>query len=68
MIDIWTVYDHPSDWPDWYVARRFDGEEPTDDMLMNRSLAALRDSLADMGLTCLARSQEDDPVIVETWL
>lgn len=67
-LDIWTVYDHPSDWPQFYVARRFVMDHPTKDIIMCEALEPLRMELSLMGLTCLARSEQDDPVIVETWL
>jgi hypothetical protein len=68
---IWTVYEHPLDYPDYYVARRFEydgGTAPTDEILRSLSLDALRDELADMGLTCIQRNPEDEPHIVECWI
>lgn len=65
---IWTVYDHPRDWPDWYVARLFVNDRMRGNMLLNRDLQQLRDELAMRGLTPLNRSPTDDPVILETWL
>ena len=70
---MWTVYDHPKDYPDSYVARRFDvdadGAKPTATMIACPDLDTLRNILAfELHLTPLARSKEDDPVIVETWL
>jgi hypothetical protein len=67
-LSMWTVYDHPSDFPDGYVARRFDGEQPTSDVIESADLDLVRYSLAMKGLFCLARSPGDDPVILETWL
>jgi len=71
-LDIWTVYDHPSDMPDKFVARRFvvdaTGPRATKDVLASPDLAALREGLEMLGLTPLARSPEDDPKIVESWL
>jgi len=70
---MWTVYDHPTDYPDKYVARRFDvardGARPTESIIIMDNLDRLRDMLAfEMHLTCLPRSPHDDPKIVETWL
>jgi hypothetical protein len=69
MINIWTVYDHPSDYPDYYVARMFRGETPTDNMVMAADLDTVRDVMArDFHLVCLTRHPDDDPKIIETWL
>jgi len=68
---MWTVYDHPIDYPDKFVARRFDVDAggPSASVIVMDDLDDLRDILAyDMQLTCLARSPEDEPQIVETWL
>jgi hypothetical protein len=70
---MWTVYKHPKDYPDVFVARRFDvdaeGPKPSSSVIVAEDLDTLRDILAfQMHLTCLSRNAEDDPVIVETWL
>jgi hypothetical protein len=70
---IWTVYDHPTDYPDKFVARRFDidanGPRPSASIIITADLAMLRDILCHkLHLVCLTRSPEDDPKIVETWL
>jgi hypothetical protein len=67
-LTIWVVYDHPLDWPDHYVARRWDGELPTEDLVVTFDLELLREHLADKGLARLDRRRNDDPVILETWL
>jgi len=68
---MWVVYDHPSDYPDEYVARQHvvgvAGQQPTDRM-MTGTLESIRVALTNLGLVCITRSEEDDPVIVETWL
>jgi hypothetical protein len=73
ILAMWTVYDHPTDYPNTFVARRFDidgnGATPTASIIVAPDLTTLRDILAfQMGLTCLTRSPGDDPKIVETWL
>lgn len=70
---MWTVYDHPTDYPDKFVARRFDidanGAQPSSSIIIAADLETLRHILiVDMGLSCLTRSPDDDPKIVETWL
>jgi hypothetical protein len=71
-LSLWTVYDHPRDFPKNYVARRHEIHSgrvvPTDDLLICSELAAIRENLAERGLTVLPRQPQDDPVIVEVWL
>jgi hypothetical protein len=69
MLPIWTVYDHPRDYPHCYVARQFIGEKPTSSIIVSADLEMLREMLlVQMGLTRLERDERDDPVILETWL
>ena len=71
---MWTVYDHPKDFPNCFVAREFrvapgGKTEITPNVIVSPSLEILRHMLlVDMHLTCLTRNEEDDPVIIETWL
>ena len=72
-LSIWTVYDHPLDYPSSYVARLFEVESGevtvTKSIIIHDDLESLRNTLgSEMGLTRLARSDKDDPFIVETWL
>jgi hypothetical protein len=70
-LSLWTVYDHPIDFPHSYVARRFevnaDGPVATGDLIQGE-LDAIRKSFHQAGLTCLTRNDDDEPQIVETWL
>jgi hypothetical protein len=70
-LPMWVVYDHPSDYPQQYVARQHiigvAGQRPTGRMMAG-TLDSIRAALANLDLVCLARSEADDPVIVETWL
>jgi hypothetical protein len=73
LLRMWTVYKHPKDYPNSYVARLFEvdanGARPTPSIIVAPDLERLRDTLQfDMDLVKLMRSPEDDPVIVETWL
>jgi hypothetical protein len=67
----WTVYDHPSDYPDGFVARRWIATThavlPTGEMFVADTLNEIRDLLPP-GLTMFPRMEEDDPVILEVWL
>jgi hypothetical protein len=70
---MWVVYDHPTDYPNSFVARRFDvdaaGPKPSASIIIAPDLEKLQDVLEfEMGLVKLMRSPGDDPKIVETWL
>jgi hypothetical protein len=70
-LSIWTVYDHPKDFPHSYVARRFevgvDGAHATTDIVQGE-LAIIRKSFLTCGLTCLVRNDADEPQILESWI
>jgi hypothetical protein len=69
---MWTVYDHPKDFPNEFIARRFEvdgkGARATADILTSSSLDLLRSELVHRGLTVINRLPADDPKIVEVWL
>lgn len=68
---IWTVYDHPLDYPDSFIARLSvvdaAGVYATNKILSADSLLALRNKIPG-GLYCLPRAPVDDPCIVECWI
>ena len=68
----WVLYDHPSDYPDTYIARRWVVAEgayaPTEDIIQSDDLDSLRRLMEGMGLSRIARMPEDDPKIIEVWL
>lgn len=70
-LSIWTIYDHPTDMPDYYVARRFvtdvDGVHPTKDVMKSTDLELLRKVMREHGLVSLPRNPADDRKIIETW-
>jgi hypothetical protein len=67
LLSMWTIYERPKDHPEGYVARRFESIMPTNDLLVGE-LEGLRDTFSRAGMVCLARSADDEPQIVETWL
>ena len=70
-LSMWTVYDRPPDYPDAFVARRFEiGTEPmpTDDVILASELEQLRTAFRRAGLTVLERFDGDEDHIVETWM
>lgn len=73
VLDMWVVYDHPTDFPDKFVARRWEirrEEHPTDDVLTANSLEQLRLTIQREKFCSvqLPRFENDDPVIVEAWI
>lgn len=66
-VTLWTIYKHPKDYPDKFIARKFILDKPTDDIRIGNTLEEVRDMLPP-GLIRLDRDFTDDIVIVETWL
>jgi hypothetical protein len=66
-LNIWTVYDHPLDYPNSFVARRWAMNVPTADVIVSPSLDRVRASLPP-GLYRMNRNPNDDPKIVEVWI
>jgi hypothetical protein len=68
---IWTVYDRPKDHPNGYIARMHeiaDGERRPTDAALTGELEEIREKFWKAGLTKLARSEGDEPQIVESWV
>lgn len=74
MLSTWTIYEHPSDYPDSYVLRETRIEAGTDPVLGPAYVFVTLDDARDgvqrlaPGAYCMTRDPGDDPVIVETWL
>lgn len=72
LLGIWTVYDHPRDYPQGFIARLHEVhpgyEVATDHVITSPTLAAVRAELEALHLTRIGRAAGDDPVIVESWL
>lgn len=78
-LSVYVIYDHPRDLPDWFVVRPWDVVDGKARMrtgkLRGEPVAGLFRQLDDarayceqFGLTKMARSPDDDPTVVETWL
>ncbi len=67
VLDLWTIYVSPVDYPGKFVARRFALDQPTSEVILANTLDEVR-SLLPQGLTCVGRSIHDEPQIVETWV
>lgn len=72
---IWTIYDHPKDHPEGFIARKwwcpadFGDLIPTSDTETGFTLEEVRRFVKDHGVTkCFPRDPLDDPVIVEGWI
>ena len=64
---IWVIYDHPMDYPDKVVARKWIKDKPTDELIISDTLDGIRHQIPK-GLFCISRDFYDDPSIIETWL
>lgn len=74
VMETWTIYRYPRDYPEHYVLRRWvilsSGGEPIPDAApaaLGTDLLTVRGRVPP-GLVCLGREPGDDPVIVETWV
>jgi len=67
MLELWTIYDHPRDFPGAFVARLWLMDQPTDRVLISSTLDGVR-ALLPPGLMRLVRDLDDDPCVVESWL
>jgi hypothetical protein len=75
-MEIFTVYDHPIDFPDHFVVRRFVVTTkspfvpiPDEDIfLKHKDLEWIRNRLLHCGLICTPRHENDDEKIIESWI
>ncbi len=79
-LEIWTVFDHPTDFPYCFIARKAlvtamnEGDCFTDEYVTADTLEEVRakicSAMPHVGHSpyMIPRSPEDDPVIVECWL
>lgn len=66
-----TVYDHPADYPDYYVARVWDGIIPqaTEDFVLYDTLKECRRDIVAAGFFLpIPRSAEDDICIIASYI
>lgn len=72
VLSMWTIYERPRDFPDRFVARRWEIRQgvpepvPTGDMILGLTLDSLRSRLPE-GLHCQPRAPGDEAHIVEVW-
>lgn len=66
---VWTIYDHPRDWPQNFVVRRWFGEYAELEFMLCDSLEAARRLVQDDGGSFrIGRESADDPSIAESWI
>lgn len=69
--DHWVIYKSPLDAPGKWVVRKWNvlppPERPTEVAFVGDTLEAVRARVPE-GMTCMARSPDDDPSIFEVWL
>lgn len=66
-----TIYDHPLDYPNAYVARVWEAKmlAPTNVVVCKKNLEELRKDIQAAGfLVRIDGKVEADPVILETWI
>jgi hypothetical protein len=72
-LPIWVIYDHPTDQPEFYIARKWlirwgnSTPTPTAELRAGLTLAEVRNKLP-YGLVRLERNPNDDAKIVESWI
>ena len=65
---IWTIYEHPKDYPRWFVVRVWYGEVPGE-MCLRVTLDMARKAAWCMGAEVkIPKSASDDAKIVESWI
>lgn len=74
-LNLITVYDRPLDFPDSYVARRFEMNKATTDIFAHKDLVAVRQWCRSRLILAgqdypmrMPRDNSDDRVILETWI
>ena len=71
-LKIYTVYDHPDDYPDGFVLVMYvikgDGEKYRTPLLYHDNYEDIKEEMEMRGLMRLDRDPDDDPSIKETWI
>lgn len=73
-MNLYTIYNSPTDYPNTYVVRRWEIVTPENVpkamniVMIGSDLDFIRNALREMGLFVIPRDASDDEKIVETWL
>lgn len=62
-----AIYNSPDDFPGKYVARLFNGIEPTDKMVLGKTLEDVRGKMP-RGYMRMPRHESDVASLVESWI
>lgn len=62
-----TIYEHPDDYPDKYVARVWDANEPTHLITLADTLDEIRKTIPQ-NMVLIQKCRTDEPCIVELWI
>ncbi len=74
VMTLYTIYDKPVDFPDYFVVRKFFIIRGSKEPEPAEMPFAFADTLEDIrkkippGLFCFPRDESDSPRIVETWM
>ena len=73
QLAMWTVTDHPADFPNDFVARKqligpHGRTTWTTEVVTAKTLTEVRAEMLARGLTVIPRYANDEPQIVEVWL
>jgi hypothetical protein len=69
-MNTWVIYEHPLDYPNRCVVRRWNLTEPGPVEFIGETVEEVREQLlaARPDLIKLSTDERDDPVIAEVWL
>lgn len=65
-----VIYNSPSDFRGYYVARIWDMKKPTNTIMIKKKLSQIREDIKNTlpNMVRFERKKFDDKVIVETWI
>lgn len=67
---MWAIFDHPSDYPNYYVARSYIVRDAGIQVIggkLFKKIGEARSFMMYNGLVCMGRSQDDHPKLLEVW-
>lgn len=68
-VPVIVVFEHPIDYPEYYVARVFNADKPTDTIMLKDTLEEIQENIrSNTNMMFMLRGAEDAPSIVGAWL
>lgn len=68
-VPVIVVFEHPIDYPEYYVARVFNADKPTDTIMLKDTLEEIQEDIrSNTNMMFMLRGVEDNPTIVGAWL